>query len=261
MKTIEWKPLVREDFAEAPWMERLIRPLNNAMGQLSAGVARGLTLGENLNAEIKTVDVGGGKPAVAAVPASPPDTAWHTVGAGGEPAFQNSWANAAGSHAPCRFQRDGAQRVQIQGYVQSGGAPLVFTLPVGYRPAYLLEFDDAAGGVWQVTSAGAVNHNSGAAPASMDSLSFPADDYTAPTGAAGANEVSAFPVKFSTTVRGKAVGLVVLRAVQLSGRDEIAVGGIGGAAWDQNGTTINLRSVTGISAGSTYRLTLLVVGG
>lgn len=128
MKAFEFRPFVKEDFPEAPWMEKLIRPLNSVLGQLRAGLDRSLSLGDNLNAEIKTLDT------------------------------------------------------------------------------------------------------------------------------------STFPVKFQTRVRGKTIGVLVFSAYEVSGRSLTAVSGIGGVGWDQDGSTIILRGVTGCNPGMTYRLTLAVIG-
>lgn len=60
--------------------------------------------------------------------------AWHSVGSGGEPAFQNSWGNLGGE-APVQFKKDPFGNVKFRGTltgVTSG--TVAFTLPVGYRP-------------------------------------------------------------------------------------------------------------------------------
>lgn len=64
---------------------------------------------------------------------------WHMVGAAGEPAFQNSWANFAGGYQPLRFRKERG-RVFIEGVIKSGGSNTIcFTLPVGYRPSLSLQ--------------------------------------------------------------------------------------------------------------------------
>jgi microcystin-dependent protein len=67
----------------------------------------------------------------------PMDT-WHRVGALGEPAFQNSWANydaPAVNDRGVRFRKDPFGRVSVFGCVKSGASgSVIFTLPVGYRP-------------------------------------------------------------------------------------------------------------------------------
>lgn len=60
---------------------------------------------------------------------------WHYVGSGGgEPAFENSWANVSGATATAfRIREAGAVDLFIGGAV--GSAAAVFTLPAGYRPS------------------------------------------------------------------------------------------------------------------------------
>lgn len=60
------------------------------------------------------------------------------VGAGGEPAFENSWANASASFEDCQFWMDAQGVVHVSGYVDTGTAFGIFTLPVGYRPTVQL---------------------------------------------------------------------------------------------------------------------------
>lgn len=68
------------------------------------------------------------------------DTAWHLVGAAGEPSFLNSWTNhTVGTYTSCGFRKDASGYVHLQGLIKSGvvgdGTP-PFQLPVGYRPLY-----------------------------------------------------------------------------------------------------------------------------
>ena len=86
---------------------------------------------------------------------------WHTVGATGEPAFQNSWV--AGASGPVTaFRKDPLGRVHIKGNVQNGtSASAVFTLPAGYRPPsnryfVVLGAGGAAGNYINITAAGDV---------------------------------------------------------------------------------------------------------
>lgn len=60
---------------------------------------------------------------------------WHEVGAGGEPAFQNSWANKGGAYETLAFRKVG-NVVWLKGSVGAGSLnTTIFTLPTGYRPA------------------------------------------------------------------------------------------------------------------------------
>jgi hypothetical protein len=62
----------------------------------------------------------------------------HLLGASGEPALQNGWVNFGGGFTEAGFYLDTVGRVHLQGTIKSGAAALdtlLFTLPVGYRPA------------------------------------------------------------------------------------------------------------------------------
>ena len=61
---------------------------------------------------------------------------WHQVGAPGEPAFLNKWANepALPAEPSLAFYKDHEGIVHLQGYVVNGEAELVFELPAGFRP-------------------------------------------------------------------------------------------------------------------------------
>lgn len=64
---------------------------------------------------------------------------WRLVGAVGEPAFQNSWGNIGTPEAPVSFALCGGF-VHLRGGFAGGTAnSVVFTLPVGYRPAFQQE--------------------------------------------------------------------------------------------------------------------------
>lgn len=100
---------------------------------------------DNLNVTIRTLPtvpaVGEYTVQVAAAgsPGSLPDITmdtWHTVGAAGEPAFTNSWANQGGASYPvAAFRKDPDGRVALRGLIASGVVNnAAFVLPVGYRP-------------------------------------------------------------------------------------------------------------------------------
>lgn len=61
----------------------------------------------------------------------------HVVGAGGEPAFQNSWVNNTAGYPGANFYKDRG-RVYFGGQIKGGNPGTVaFTLPAGYRPSAL----------------------------------------------------------------------------------------------------------------------------
>lgn len=61
---------------------------------------------------------------------------WHYVGSGGgEPAFQNSWANVP-SWTALAFRRLTTGKVALEGIIGNGTSDeTIFTLPAGYRPS------------------------------------------------------------------------------------------------------------------------------
>lgn len=61
---------------------------------------------------------------------------WHVVGSAGEPAFQNGWSGYNNGLAFCKMP-DGTVRLKGEALAGTwtGGTP-IFTLPVGYRPAW-----------------------------------------------------------------------------------------------------------------------------
>lgn len=65
-----------------------------------------------------------------------PDTAWHIVGAAGEPPFQNGWSHYnPGTHPQARFRKDALGWVHLSGLIKGPTIDtVVFNLPVGFRP-------------------------------------------------------------------------------------------------------------------------------
>lgn len=67
------------------------------------------------------------------------DGGWHVIGAAGQPAFQNSWANLGlpASQPQARYRKTSSGMVVLSGVITGGtvGQP-AFVLPAGYRPYY-----------------------------------------------------------------------------------------------------------------------------
>ena len=103
--------------------------------------------------------------------------AWHEVGIGGEPAFQNSWVNAGGTQETAAFYKDPFGRVHLKGAVMNGTvSTTIFTLQTGYRPAARQDFGvdaNAAYGAIVVSANGNVTQNAGTnVNLKLDDVSF-----------------------------------------------------------------------------------------
>jgi len=87
-------------------------------------------------------------------PVATPLDAWHSVGAAGEPAFQNGFSNhGAAGYSTAGFRKYPDGRVRLRGLIKGGsGGAAIFTLPVGYRPPATVEL---AGRRYDGTSTGA----------------------------------------------------------------------------------------------------------
>lgn len=67
---------------------------------------------------------------------------WHSIGAAGEPAFQNSWTGGASPYPPVGFWKDNLGFVRLRGMLLTGATGTVaFTLPAGFRPVGQEYFD------------------------------------------------------------------------------------------------------------------------
>jgi hypothetical protein len=95
---------------------------------------------------------------------------WVDVGwSSGEPAFENSWANAGGAYETAAFYKDPYGRVHLKGRIGTGtAATTAFTLPAGYRPAGTIQCGSIV-----ITAAGLVQP--GATPDHLDDVSFRAE--------------------------------------------------------------------------------------
>jgi hypothetical protein len=243
LKVPEFRLFTREEFPDQPWIEKLLRPLNATLGQTIAGLRNGLTFGENLNAEVKQLDV-------------TTNSEWLPL------ALTAPWT--AGVRAPQHRKR--ARRVEMRGTLTRNAAAagsVALTLPLAAQPAQAaahlpLAADSVAPAliVLGAPSADAAQVWFTGTPTvvHLDAAAYDAADATG-----GAN--GCFPVKFKTNVRGKVAGLLLLRCVELDQRNEKIAPGIGSPAWEQDGESIILRDVPGLAGSKTYRLTLAVVGG
>lgn len=113
------------------------------------------------------------------------EASWHAIGAGGEPAFTNSWTNVGGSQVVARFKKI-AGLVVVQGHVTAGvvpGGPTsglspVFTLPTTYRPISNLMFPGLSDtNRIEISAVGVVSINLASEPATANAINaiFPAE--------------------------------------------------------------------------------------
>jgi hypothetical protein len=103
---------------------------------------------------------------------------WTTVGS-----LSNGWIPYSVSTPPVRYLKDKLGYVHLQGGIKNGACGTVFTLPVGYRPAYNLYFPNivngGGNGYTLITSAGVVSVelcNSGFTDVGGGELSFKAEN-------------------------------------------------------------------------------------
>ena len=82
--------------------------------------------------------------------------AFRNIGAAGQPAFTNAWANFGGGRATAGFYIDKGSVVHLKGSITGGtSGTSAFTLPVGYRPASDVLSPSAAGRTSSSTSSSA----------------------------------------------------------------------------------------------------------
>jgi hypothetical protein len=99
----------------------------------------------------------------------PPAEAIHLIGAPGEPGFANGATNAPSEISGLSFPRAGFYKdafgvVHLEGVVKTGGTPVIFTLPPGYRPASgtLQVFEQSKGAGVYIFGSAAVEIEAGA---------------------------------------------------------------------------------------------------
>lgn len=87
------------------------------------------------------------------ISSSPPSRQepWRYVGATGQPAFQNGWANFGNANNNVRFAKDAIGYVHLGGTASGGTTAantLVYTLPAGYRPLNIVNFPAISNGLF-----------------------------------------------------------------------------------------------------------------
>lgn len=251
----------REDIPDLSTGERTDRLLRgiNAFGSAAQGALnQGLTFKANFKAFTKEITVRGG---TAATPAATTDTAWVNVGSGGSaPAFENGFTNVGAPFNVTRFKIDSAQvvHVQIAVNVASGTRPLtIFTLPTGRRPAARIDFPGLVSGEYlAVLADGKAQLASGGASAYSFVATFPADDYSAPTGTAAVSQD--WPIKVRNDLGAPPSHVWVTRLVGYEGDKEVPMVS-SGLSWTADKDQVLVHSIGNVSPGSKFKATILVV--
>jgi hypothetical protein len=106
--------------------------------------------------------------------------AWHEIGAVGEPAFENGWANYGNpDNVTGGFYKDPFGAVHLKGILSAGPNSVIFTLPPGYRPGKILVLPVWRGGaaLLDIKPDGRVGMNYGAPGlTSLDGITFRAGE-------------------------------------------------------------------------------------
>lgn len=201
--SLTFRKLSVEDFADLPddsreLVKRLAEPLNQALASVATALSGGLTVKQNLAAQVKVVEF---------------TTAAQWI----RPTFTNAWTDASGSRF-IRYRKDGYGRVTLEGRMQSGvvNSP-AFTLPADYRPGQELKFatnSNSAYGAATVATTGEVTLTNGSNLAADMNFSFvTADPDPGPT--------LASPILFKNELRGAPLGLFLVRCFRTDRKDQV----------------------------------------
>lgn len=244
-----FKLSVEEYVSEAPWIEKLLRPLN-AFAQSAINAINGnLIVGQNVKATYKTSRV--------TMPAIP----WASI------TPTNGWTNASGE-PPLSYYYDDAGLVYLRGSLAPGtktDATSIGTLPSGVRPAtdttLSLPTDQGSshgqitiktnGEIQLFDVAGSVNF------IHVNSIVFPAVSPRAPLAHIGPD----WPLTLATDFANPVAGVFVVKVVDLDG-NETTASGISGVHWEPSGQNqVIIRRVNGLTPTRQYDISFLILGG
>ena len=93
------------------------------------------------------------------------------------PAFENNWSNYGGDWATAKFYKSKEGRVYLEGTINGGNNPKIYTLPAGYRPnakvAFMVTINGSERGRIEINSNGEVYLANGpTTQVSLDGISF-----------------------------------------------------------------------------------------
>lgn len=244
-----FKLQVEEYASQAPWIERLLRPLNNFAQSTVNAVNGNLVVGQNVLAKYKTVR--------AKVPSIP----WVTL------TPQNGWTQVSGSPVGYYVDTDGA--VNFRGAISAGtktDGTTIFTLPNAQlypevntyfniphddknSAQGLLSSSDGTMKIYNVTGAAATLYFSSI-------FYFPASP-PAPLAYIGAD----WPIKLAAEFSGTIAGVLLTQAVDINTDETLSVGTAGIDWFSSARNEVTVKRVNGLTPGKTYDLTFLVLGG
>jgi hypothetical protein len=282
VKAPDFRPVAKEELPEAPWIGKLLEPLNRFLLAVRQLLANGLTFADNFNAEIRTIEF-------TTLAGTPDRLALFASRSATPQAF------VSGSLANVRFDVEGLDTHDA--YDPSTGT---FTAPEAglYSVSTTVALDGLTAGTGYMyvrirknggtTEVRGTRHGiSGTAQAESASaiINLAAGDTLEVTplhtnvstrstealalathlsivkldgSAAKAN--GAFPIRWKSKVRGKVTGMTVLRCVEVVERNEKPVLAAVSVDWAQDGENTIIRNVAGLTGGKTYRLTLAALG-
>jgi hypothetical protein len=238
--------LKREDFQELaddyPEVERLLQRLNNFGTGVSSSLSRGLTLGENVAAQ------------VADITATPSDD-WIAA------TYQNSWATFAGDPATQYVKLENGL-VRMRGRIIGGATGTVaFTIPADFAPDRTI-YQSALSSATQparatIGTTGTVTIDFLGAPTwiAVDGVSFVAADRHPDT-----NDHTAMKVKLTLPSGRRPKGVTVIRARDVTNKTEEHVGVNPWVDWYDDGGQLVIEHIAGLAPGRTYNLRLLIWG-
>lgn len=282
-KAPEFRPLAKEELPEAPWIGKLLEPLNRFLSGVRSSLANGLTIADNLNAEVRTIEFTTRADGAGAGPLH----VWATRALGQSVAtsaaatilFDTEHVDTHGAYdaAIGTFTAPLAGVYAISASVSFAGlTPGTGEMWVAIRKnadLVLRGTRHAIGNAAQIECAsGAVALAAGdtitvaalqsnGASRSTDTTALPSLTIAKLGADAALAANGAFPVKWKSKVRGKLAGVVVLRCVEVDERNEKPVLAAVSVDWAQDGENTIIKNVTGLTGGKTYRLTVAALGG
>lgn len=232
---------------------KLLQELNALAKESHTALAGGLTIADNLDAELKTVRL------------RIPDPKWHNVGDANEPAFSNGFANYNANQNSLGFRMEPGGLVQLHGVIaREAGAPapgtVIFPLPAGYKPPKTeirpVATNSGFGEV-RVASSGEVTYQSGGVTyLSLDAMAYYADSPASPEPFAG----QGWPILIQHNLSAVAGVVPVLTQLVNGGPSEPVGQPVLDAVFAEDGA-IKLRSVYGLTPQRVYEMTLLLFAG